>query len=961
MNTNIRDKHLNTSDISFSKRSIRLPGESKRDMNLRLLQIAEKKDIETYIKSVKMDISKLKTLTKQDDQGEEPKQSKNTKEPKQSKHDECLCKCEQKCKHKCKHKCNDKCKCIKECIEKCKEKCKPKPDLFAFFEGWWILTTIDDWDTATLINFFRDADGNPKAKWFDGTQTFPRELNANDRFSRQVPTTEGDQCPVEVLGPRSLRFLNFLPVLSTENLRSTFRIQDDDDNLAYAYLWSNLDGTSDDPNDGYVETLMQYRRLPGPPDNLQYNHLPSKVDWTDPVNMFLYIKDFWGWLTQPQKTYSLNQVNWIGWDNYNALFDTFLKTGVVRTARSSTAYRGGKWIGVWKTQFPDDFPITTIHTEEVHHFNECSSVTITGFKGAYAILNGTHKVAPNPPSAISDSTPYPWQVPESRQPFIYVDVDTSGIQEDYNPNIHGIATLEARHGPITSDIGYREFMAAVIDFAVTSFGPGTHTRVRVWYNASTNTIPETFIQLKEGIADGTLTLLTIRFRTYQSNSFNLYWSPSIINRRLAFPTFNLNDPFGLGMADFDPYFSYDIPLFNYLDIERTYNMFFAITGPILPDQPITGMLVDKGYPNNGSEVVWTVNKWGIKPYPLIDEFGTHEYRYYAAADGDPDTEESAALSYFGGIVRPEFSNGQVIAYIRIQSEDGPDAPIYEVVTRPLVFGPKNFPARATGIWTAAWASLTKQLNSFNPDRFILDIRNNAGGFAQADIGIAALFGDDRPGDTKFLAFAGPAFNGPLLIDPNVEQTVFNALSGDKGQVLVRAAEAAFPGSTVRSTTKRIDLIVLDSTHSASGGDEFPHYYIGPDPNSQVHDLGGNVICRIFGDIDGRLWSGVKLYDGLALDPINHNLKTASGEPRTATYLVGEAGILMYDRHGSIANQQTWTIPALLLPGWFDQTEWQDIGVTPVKLQYPLNDIKPNPTFDNRTTWRDVWLEYALTK
>lgn len=947
---NIHDKYLNTDKKVVRTKTLRLPGESKRDMNLRFLHTVERHDIETHIANVKRDISALKNLDRA------PKTAAVTSNVTDAER-KCFCKCKEKCKRKCRHN-------KSKCVEKCKEKCNPipTPDLFAFFEGWWILTTIDDWDTATLINFFRGPDGNPRAKFFDGTQTFPRELNANDIFARSVPTTDGDECPIEVLGLRSLRFFNFLPVLSTENLRSTFRIQDNDDNLAYTYLWSNWDGTADDPRDGYVETLMQYRRLPGPPDNLQYNHLPSKVDWTNPINMFLYIKEFWTWLTQPQKAYILNQVNFIGADAYNQLYETFLNTGLVRTAKSSTVFRGGKYIGVWKTQFPDDFPFTTIHTENVHHFNMCSTLNITGFKGAYSILNGTHKAGTNPPSTLSVSTPYPWQEPESRQSFIYVDVNTSGIQEDYNPNIHGVGLLEAKHGPITPDIGYRDFIAAVIDFGVTSFGPGTHTRIRVWFNPDSNTVPETFIQLKEGIADDTLARLTIRFKTYQANSFRLYWNPFVINNgNLAFPTFNLNDPFGLGLTDSDPYFNYDIALFNYLDISRTYNMFFAITGPILPNEPITGQLADIGYQNNGSEVVWTTNIWGVKPPPLVDSFGNHDFRYYAAADGDPGTEEFASFAFFGGIVRPEFSNGQVIAYIRIDSEDGVDAPFYEFTTRPLVFGPQNFPARAPGIWTAAWSQLIRQLNSFTPDRFIVDIRSNGGGFAQAPTGIAAVFGATRPGDTKFLGFAGNGFANPIEINPAIEQTVFNALAGDTGLVPADAAEAAFPGGVVRSTSKRIDLIILNSSHSASAGDELPHYFIGPDPNSHVHDIGGNVFARIVGDIDGRLWSGIKSYDGLALDPINHNLRTAAGAPRTATYLAGEAGILINDRHGTMVNEQVWTQPEVLLPGWFDQTEWQDIGVTPVKLSYPLNGIKADPVFSDRASWRDVWLEYALTK
>lgn len=930
--TNIIDKHkqklANTKLKKSDLKTLRIGKETRRDMNLRLLQADDDYDTVTFISKKNTNINSRQTVK---DLSSALLQ-KPIKKPK-----------------------------CKNFAGPCKIEPEPIIDPFDLFIGWWSLATIDDWDTATLIHLFKDINGNPRAKFFDGTQTFPRELNANDEFSRNVPTCDGDECPVEVLQPRSLRFFNFIPVLSTDGLRSTMRIQDNDDNLAYVYLWSNWDGTSDDPQNGYVETLMQYRRLPSAPDNLQYNHLQSKIDWTNPVNMFEYIRDYWQYLAQPQKAYILNQVNYIGSPEYNALFKKFLDTGLHRIAKTSQVFRGGKYIGVWKTQFPQDYPFTTIHTQEVHHFNMCSTLNITGFKGAYSILNGTHNAATNPPSALSVSTPYPWQDCDSRQPFIYVDVDTSAITEDYNPNIHGVGILQAQHGPITPDIGYRDFVAAIIDFGVSSFGPGTHTRVRVWYNPDTNKVPETFVDLKQGISENKLRLLTMRFRTYQSNSFQLYWNPVVINGTLSFPTFNLNDPFGLGLSDFDPYFDFDIALNNYLDKNRTYNMFFAITGPVLPEEPITGQLVDIGYQNNGSQITWTVNSWGIIPPPLVDQYGTHTYRYYAAADGDPGTEEFAAYAYFGGIISPEYTGGKTVAYIRVQSCDGVDAPFYEFTTRPLVFGPANFPSKASGLWTAAWSSLIRQLNQFNPDRYIIDSRNNAGGFAQMPIGFAALFGGDRDGDTKFIAYAGNGYANPLLLDSSIEKTVFDALAGDTGKVQASAAETAFPGGTVRARSKTIELVFLDSSHAASGGDEIAHYFIGPDPNSKIHDLGAGVISRFIGDIDGRLWSGIKSYDGLALDPINHNLRTADGEPRTALYLAGEAGELLNDRHGSIVNEQTWTQPAILLPGWFDDTEWQDIGVTQVKLPYPLGNTKSNPTFNQRESWRDVWLEYAIAK
>ncbi len=79
-------------------------------------------------------------------------------------------------------------------------------------------------------------------------------------------------------------------------------------------------------------------------------------------------------------------------------------------------------------------------------------------------------------------------------------------------------------------------------------------------------------------------------------------------------------------------------------------------------------------------------------------------------------------------------------------------------------------------------------------------------------------------------------------------------------------------------------------------------------------------------------------------------------------MAAEAGTMLVDRHGFIVNTTLATRPNPLLPGWYDQTEWQDIGKTPVIQEYPLAQNahgKTAPNFDDRSSWRDVWLENAI--
>lgn len=835
-----------------------------------------------------------------------------------------------------------KCACCK------KKRCKN----FKNFIGYWLLDDITYYSGVTVLEFFEDACGQPFARLFDGTQNHIRERNINDAsFEGAYPiTTEGagDTFPVEILGAKSLRLLTSLPAVGEDDLRSTFRLQDADSNVGYAVFFS------DSPEIG-VDNLQRYLRLPGRPD-IQLNSLPSPIDWTNPVEMFKYMVEYFALLGQPQKAVNLNQTDWIGWSNYEQLAQTMLTTGITRTAKSSTAYRGGQYIGVWRTQFPDDFPITTIHTQEVHQFNGCSTIEISGFVGAYAELNGTRLAATFPPSSLSESTPFPWQECSSRQPYIHIIYDSSHIEELYDPNIHGVATLTAHHGPITPAVGYRDYMAACLDFVISSFGPGTHTRLALWKD-SLISVPETFEELKEALANDDVIFQQLRARTYVSNGFQVYWNPFRLGSPLTFPAFNLNDPFGLGLIEFDPSFDYDIPRQNYLEEGTVKNIFFTVTGPVLEEQPITGLLKDLGYTSNGSQVVFKAGDYQTFPAPLVDKFGTHPYMLFAGATNTPGLVQRSSQAFFGGIVKPELTGGKTVAYMRFLNEPGFDDPLTVLTIYPLVFGRHDIPNRFTNNFVAAWASLLEELNAYQPERYILDIRNNGGGFV-INSAIASLFGGDRQGgENNAEAFPGNGQRAPVLVAGSGIQTVFDSVPAKPYVLPTDVVAQVFPKSAVRD--RDVEVIILDSTRSASSGDVFPHGFIGPDEEGTVQDLGRGVKARIIGDIDGRLWTGFKGFDALPIDPLSQNLVDGAGNPVTANYMVSEGGLMAVDRHGIYVNEKLYTRPNPLLHGWYDQTEWQDLGLTPVIENYPLGDVKDLPTFEDPSTWRDVWLENAI--
>lgn len=449
-----------------------------------------------------------------------------------------------------------------------------------------------------------------------------------------------------------------------------------------------------------------------------------------------------------------------------------------------------------------------------------------------------------------------------------------------------------------------------------------------------------------------------------SNSLLAYINPVAHNLGSNFPAANVNDPFGLGTMSSNPKYDYDIVANNYLDKSKTFNMFFTVTGPVDPLSPITSQLTSYGYSSNGSQVVWTVSPFGVFPPPLVDKYGTHPYMMYNAADGAADSIKTAQYSFLGGIVNNKYSCGKTIAYIRFFSMDAPDGPLYELTVRPLTFGNPKLPFKAQAIFIDAFAALLTKLNSYKPTKYIIDSRFNAGGMDQAARAIASLFGTTRPAGYSAAAWAINQSASSIPILPDNLTTVGGSIKGDSNKVEADAVAAVYPQAAVRSTKGAISVIFLNSIHAKSGGDDFPHYFIGPSGKCGPQKIGGNIVVQFVGDVDGRLFSGLKYYDSGPINTLNPGYVLKGRGPVSPLLLSVEAEFVFFDRLGSMANYQKWLQPALLLPGWYDQTIWMDLGKLKPEdytVPYPfgLCDAYPAPDDDKSSSWRDIWLESGL--
>ena len=825
---------------------------------------------------------------------------------------------------------------------------------FDRFIGFWLLDSITENVDGVCLEFFRNESGECKAKVYNGTQLNIRENNANDNFVNFFPFSNvGDVMEAEVLNASSLRLYTVVPsgaVTIADQLTSTFRIQDEDNDLGFACIKTAVQ-TGDDAAYGGLITALKFIRLAEPPV-IQRNGQPSLVDWNNPVEVLKYVWEYNLYRGQSQKADILNQTEYIGFDNYVEALNTMLTTGVVREAKSSIELRKSGYIGVWKTQFPDQFPVTTIHTEGVHQFNVGYTVEITGFSGEYDILNGTHKIADNLPSGGLVNTVTPWADETTRENYIHIQLDTSDITVDYDPNLHGRGIIKSQVGPVTPDIGYRDFYAACVDLVLNSFGGGTHTRMVGWLNAS-GKFPETFDELKAIILAGTAGLAQTRGRVYSASAGPpVYWNPAATGGNLFFTEFNINDPYGLGLfARENPLANYDIDLQNYMIPNKTFNTFW------------------RNPESDPEKVEFTTNFFGQKP--------DDSWTFYG---GDNDFAKHGL--FVGGIIDPKYlpikkekckrkckckehkyhCKKDTVAYIRLIQEAAWDNNQF---LNSLTFGRDDMESKVKSNVTAAMAALVTRLNtccSKRPDRFIFDIRANFGGFVYMAEAIGACFGGNRSNVINpYLSFPGDGSRDPVNIATSSFKSAFDTFQSNAtigGNLNVDETEQVFGPNAV---VKNADLIILTSSFAASGGDAVPHTLISGDPNATVHYIGGGVKSAIVGEIDGRLWNAFQGFSAVPVDTVNPQLETAGGDPRSSVYMVVEAGIVGTDQVGFFVNSKKHFIPDLTLPSWYDQTSWVDLGYveTPDSF-YPLKCKKTSPKPFDQASWRDVILERAIT-
>jgi hypothetical protein len=837
--------------------------------------------------------------------------------------------------------------------------------------GWWTDTLKSSVvSVLQVVNFYYDANRNIRAHYYAGWTNQYREWTPQDftEFSYYFPSNDIPVKRVEnPLGKVKVGYiLNYVenpPVDQSliDYYEYIVTIQDD------GTLYANY---GDTPREGagfvninrYVKIDINTFSKNYPNFILPYN---SNIDTTNPVSIFDWSVDFLLY-----KTAQLNKT--INPNDYPGYLKSLAYANQIKN--QSVSYNS-TISDVWTTRNPiayfptnNNQPLTTTFvTTGWHGVKRFGLVYIEGFIGEYDIFNS--KNGPWKVSIVENIIPRNLTTVYSSKHFnsstlkniFNLPIDSSKVSK-YNPNIHGVGKVSVVYGPVTPATEYYELMGAIYEFQ-TSINLGTHSQTVVYVNNRLPTwkLPDTFDEVKAFLAAGININLGCPTRGRNYIRYGAFYMNCRNGRGTTFGAIPANDPTGMYIGD--PKFIFSIDRENYLNKDKTYSIYWGVTGPVKPDVPITGALTaqDPPYKTNGSQFVYRVDNYYAPP---------PDPSFWSVVAGVKDT-------YVGGIIdNPQIlasmGSKDPIAYIYLQTFNGPDFNLLNLAPY-AEFTPKPYP-----VWywygIQMFAPLIIKLKESGAKKYIIDIAGNGGGNSGLGAALLSFFGGDRPGWYQGVTFADngnkPPLWPPFLLE-NIKDfgQLYEALNNNIANVLTSTTASLYPDAMIRGDGYQVNII--GSINSFSAADTFYHYAIA---GANGRDLGFGVKSKIIGELDGRHEGTAGSQAGLYVNT-SHNLLLNNTTPLSGVKFLYECGIVG-QRSGPapynyyMANQNDLTAPDVLLNGDIDSTIHLDTGyVVPYPLStkdggnnpnvLPLSSGKGQPDKNNNKTWRNILLEAAL--
>lgn len=873
------------------------------------------------------------------------------------------------------------------------------------FHGWWKATSFGDLRGFNGFNDIFQIGSRPVIAdqyiFIDtsvfpvqvlttyGTAKFPRTQDPLDRPPPILPPLPGNPQPFSCFFQTPRELVNFYnaPLSGPVNPFLTFsegptlKLQDKETLVAYSF--SNPKYTN-----GLNRGPIVYKKIcHNPEDTLNDN-------WNDPVLLFQYYADLMTF-QNPSTNKESGATNYVGKKKAKKIMRQFLGEGFtvktpirkIRITNFTNYDAMGLIQDVWTTIYTGD-PCT--NEGIFSNVNPGASVTISGATGPLSILNGFYYNGVSVLNCGANDT-------LKRQ---YVDRGPNGSFNDlFNSFLLNLDTtdLASLADPLTGFIDippgvsvevtyqvnggteYPEFCAACAAYFYAVVRAATHNFRLPFTHQGSSRIVNTFADLQAGLLDGSVVQNYIDYggRLGQPRTNGYYHNWVDIFGYLGGEM--VNCPYPLNF--FNPILEYDVALGNYL--VDVHNLYFGIQGTLEADQldpqsfGYPAVIPAEGRAHFVGKIAPAIIENGLN-------FATPPPGY--ATMGDYGFDFGNLNAYYFGEINPQLTNGKTIGYLFMVDCGFIDP--FELATfgtyAPENPNTSNNPRIGRESVCTIYSEMMKWFNAAPPydfdengnprnpcEKIIIDFAGNFGGDPTLLQTISEFMGSDR---IVYKPYIVPKKSRSKLISYNNSSypTVNEAAADQKCTydfLYVNMNREKYPGSVFEGTKENPkELIFLTDISSFSAADLSPNLFTGDHDDGY---LGDHVQMNLVGCVDGREFG---FYDPGEFFPVNDNtrLRLPDGTPVSPFTIFrddgsfffeyGKSGVSPYIQHRGIRPVRTpvsGTDGGAALPISFEETLFQDLGLTPMTRAPLPGWAAPPPSFEDQSTWRFLYLEQAI--
>jgi hypothetical protein len=321
-------------------------------------------------------------------------------------------------------------------------------------------------------------------------------------------------------------------------------------------------------------TAVYFKRLKSIPQTLiQSLDFPNAINWNNPKLLLNY------WIYDFKCSYNIIPhlgTNYYSNKQFNEVAKIFLenKNGILRKACIQWIYKSTNipisykpiiLLGDFQQTAPTiSYYGTVLFISKYNKITRSNRVTISGYKGDWAVINGDWNIDP---LVYSNSITYPSKraFTCSNRRYIIIPFDSRNLP-NYNPLKHGCGEVKSFHKSLNENSSYHDMIVA-LDELFLSTGFATHTRgfyIAIIKDVNKPPIiPETYKEIQDLLDTNPSYVVNINFksRNYSECNGNMYINPdkfyNDFNNRYS--TFDINNPFNI-----DTTLNYSIVAKNYL-------------------------------------------------------------------------------------------------------------------------------------------------------------------------------------------------------------------------------------------------------------------------------------------------------------------------------------------------------------------------------------------------------------